>query len=167
MDGHQRRNKIMALLLNNSNPTPARLLGEKFNVSRQVIVGDIALLRAEGNAITATNRGYIIKEENNGHLQKTIVMDHSKDQTRLELETFVNHNIIVESVTIEHPLYGEFTGQLNIETKEDIDKFLNKKTELLSSLTEGIHIHTIRCPSEDSFEAVKKELRQLNMLYVD
>lgn len=165
MNGTTRRENILIELSNADQAVPARKFAESFNVSRQVIVGDIALLRAEGHPIIATNKGYLIKEKIAGLLKKYVAMDHTKDETRLELETFVKHGVIVESVTVEHPVYGEITGSLNIQTNEDIDDFLKLDSELLSTLTEGIHIHTIICPDEATYRAVKDDLNNLGLLY--
>ncbi len=165
MNGTTRRENILIELSNANQAVPARKFAETFNVSRQVIVGDIALLRAEGHPIIATNKGYLIKDEIEGLLKKYVAMNHTKDETRLELETFVKHGVSVESVTVEHPVYGEITGSLNIQTNEDIDDFLKLDSELLSTLTEGIHIHTIICPDETTYKAVKDDLDNLGLLY--
>lgn len=166
MNGDLRRKEILRELSNADQAIPARKFAEFFDLSRQVIVGDIALLRAEGHSILATNKGYLIKEELMDGIRKYLAMEHELSETRLELEIFIKHEVIVESVTVEHPVYGEITGQLNIETKEDIDDFLNQKAELLSALTDGIHIHTIICANEEAYEKVKKELAEHDLLYL-
>lgn len=165
MTGDLRRQSILRELSNAEKPIAARKFAESFKLSRQIIVGDIALLRAEGHPILATNKGYLIKEESNSGVRKYLAMHHGIDETRLELEIFVKHGVIVESVTVEHPVYGEITGQLNIKTREDIDDFLSQKAELLSALTEGIHIHTVLCKNEENYIEVKKELAENNLLY--
>lgn len=165
MTGDLRRSRILKELSNSDQAIPARKFADLFDLSRQVIVGDVALLRAEGHPIVATNKGYLIKEETDGLLKKYLAMNHQKNETRLELETFVKHGVIVESVTVEHPVYGEITGYLNIKTKEDIESFLNHEPELLSALTQGIHIHTILCSNKENYEAVKKDLARKDLLY--
>ena len=57
MTAAQRRSAIYAQLTQASAPVSATTFAQRFSVSRQVIVGDIALLRAEGHSITATPRG--------------------------------------------------------------------------------------------------------------
>ena len=165
MNGNVRRGEILRQLSNSEGPIPARIFADEFDVSRQIIVGDIALLRAEGHPIIATNKGYLIKEKAKGFLKKYIAMNHRKEETRQELETFVKHDIIVESVTVEHPAYGEITGQLNIKTKEDIEDFLKLEPELLSALTHGVHIHTILCPDDTAYTKVKEDLKNQGLLY--
>ena len=97
--------------------------------------------------------------------KKYIAVNHNKAETRLELETFIKHNVLVESVTVEHPAYGEITGQLNIKSQEDVDDFLALNPELLSTLTDGVHIHTILCHSDLDYINLKKDLNKLNILY--
>lgn len=165
MDGNQRRNKILTLLSTSTKAMPAREFAENYDVSRQVIVGDIALLRAEGHPIIATNKGYMIKEKIEGMIKKYIAVNHTKEETRQELEAFIKHGVIVESVTVEHPAYGEITGQLNIKTQEDIENFLDIKPELLSTLTQGVHIHTILCNSDETYNILKEDLQKQSLLY--
>lgn len=165
MNGNERRNRILKSLSASKKAIPAREFAETYNVSRQVIVGDVALLRAEGQPIIATNKGYLMKVAIKGMTQKTIAVQHSAEETRLELETFIKHNVIVESVTVEHPVYGEITGQLNIQNQNDIEDFLSLEPELLSTLTQGVHIHTLLCSSDTNYKALKKDLKDLNFLY--
>lgn len=165
MSGKKRRGAILKELSNSVHAVPARIFADKFDVSRQVIVGDIALLRAEGHPIIATNKGYMVKQETAGLPKKYIAMNHQKEETRQELETFVKYGIVVESVTVEHPAYGEITGQLNIKTKEDIEEFLRLEPELLSTLTEGVHIHTILCADDAAYAKVKEDLKKQGLLY--
>ena len=55
-----RREKIKEMLQKTDHPVTASSLAEHFSVSRQIIVGDIALLRASGLQILATPRGYLM-----------------------------------------------------------------------------------------------------------
>ena len=165
MTGNIRRSNILQKLSNTDQAIPAREFASQYDVSRQIIVGDIALLRAEGHPIIASNRGYLIKEKSDGWIKKYLAMNHKKEETQLELEIFVEYGVFVESVTVEHPIYGEITGYLNIKTKEDIKLFLKQEAELLSTLTEGIHIHTVLCENIEDYNAVKERLEKENLLY--
>ena len=62
MTGEKRREEIMKVLDASDKPVSATALAKMYGVSRQIIVGDIALLRAETNDIIATNKGYIINK---------------------------------------------------------------------------------------------------------
>ncbi|MEG2245267.1 MAG: helix-turn-helix domain-containing protein, partial [Erysipelotrichaceae bacterium] len=54
MDTNKRRVQIMKIIKESDKPVSATFLANMFEVSRQSVVGDIALLRASGKAIIAT-----------------------------------------------------------------------------------------------------------------
>jgi len=135
----------------------ASLLATKLGVSRQVIVGDVALLRAEGQEIIATARGYIIPDitKKNQYIRK-IACCHTPEQTIDELYLLVDLGVSVDYVVIEHEVYGELTGYLGIENRTDVDLFVKKlassQSRLLSELTLGIHLHTVSCRNKEHFD---------------
>jgi len=151
-------------------PISASLLAKELNVSRQVIVGDVALLRAQGHEIIATARGYLIPNynETNQHLGK-IACQHTPDDTKNELYIIVDLGAIVVNVIVEHGFYGEITGCLNLASRKDVDIFINKvktmEVKLLSELTMGVHLHTIACRSKAHFEEVYQALENSGYLY--
>ena len=63
MDAASRRQAILDRLRTADRPVSASLLAAEQNVSRQIIVGDIAILRAGGAEISATPRGYVLPQE--------------------------------------------------------------------------------------------------------
>lgn len=165
--GNTRRNNILNILANTSEAISASKLADKFNVSRQAIVGDIALLRAAGHPIKATTKGYVMFKEDNRFIAK-IAVDHKEERTQEELELLIKLGTYIIDVTVDHPIYGEITGQLDIRDEEDIYKFMekvnNKEVELLSSLTRGVHLHTISCEDQSHYEEVIKALEKNNFL---
>lgn len=164
LDGEERRQEILKSLKNTPQAIPARRFAEIFKVSRQVIVGDIALLRAEGHPIISSYKGYHLEEELQGYIAQ-YVAKHTKKDTQKELETIVEMGAIVRDVTIEHPFYGELTGRLEIQTYEDIHTFLKQQPELLAGLTHGIHTHTLICKDKEHFIHVLKKLDELGFVY--
>ena len=56
-----RRSAVSQLLEQATEPVSASALADKFRVSRQIIVGDIALMRASGAPVVATPRGYLLE----------------------------------------------------------------------------------------------------------
>lgn len=154
MNAETRRIKILEHLSHSTAPVSATVLAGLFSVSRQVIVGDIALLRASGEEITATPRGYVIAKENVG-LTKTVAVQHSPERTEEELCIFVDNGCIVEDVIVDHHFYGQLVGQLQLTNRYDVSQFLARLNQgsasVLSSLTDGIHLHTLRCPDEAAF----------------
>lgn len=171
MSASKRREAIISILENETNPVAARQLADEFQVSRQIIVGDIALLRAEGNEILSTPRGYLYGDKDvilNGFTAK-LVCQHSESQTRQELDIIVRHGGEVLDVQVEHPLYGLLSGVLRIKTIHDVDAFIvdmvNNKSKMLSSLTDGIHIHTVKCKDKQTFDQIQDALKKVGILY--
>lgn len=167
MNAETRRRKIVEHLTQSASPVSATVLAGLFSVSRQVIVGDIALLRAAGEEITATPRGYVITREDIG-LTKTVAVKHTVHQTAEELYIFVDNGCIVEDVIVEHHIYGQLIGQLQLASRYDVGQFLdrleNGRATVLSSLTDGIHLHTLRCPDEAAFDRTCQALKEVGIL---
>ena len=167
MNAETRRKKILEHLSVSSGPVSATALAGKFSVSRQVIVGDIALLRASGADITATPRGYILAKEQVG-LTRTVAVKHTMEQTEQELCIFVDHGCTVEDVIVEHHIYGQLAGSLQLSSRYDVSQFMERLqsggASALSSLTDGIHLHTLRCPDEAAFTRATNALKQAGLL---
>ena len=173
MEPITRRNKIVAALKKTKTPVSASVLAKKLQVSRQIIVGDIALIRATGIDITATPKGYVLAVEENRDERfiRKIACTHKVEETRKELYAIVDNGGEVLDVIVEHPIYGELKGQLNISSRHDADKFLKKintsQANLLSALTQGIHLHTIACKDKTIFERIIHQLSAESLLYQD
>ena len=171
MNASQRRIEILSLLEKQMNPITARNLADTFQVSRQIIVGDIALLRAEGNDILSTPRGYLYGNKENIETGFTVklVCQHTEEQARMELQLIVDNGGEIVDVEVEHPIYGLLSGILRIRTSHDVDEFIRdvkeNRTKMLSSLTDGVHIHTIKCKDKESFEQIQNQLREAGILY--
>ena len=170
MDAQTRRNAIARELERADAPLNATVLAGRFSVSRQVIVGDVALLRAAGMDITATPRGYVIPRSAAG-LCRTLATRHGADRMEAELNAMVDQGCTVLDVTVEHPIYGQLTGPLNLSSRYEVGQFIQRCREEaappLSTLTEGIHLHTVRFPDEESFARVQAALRELGILLED
>lgn len=166
MHAKERREAILSRLEQACDPVSATALAGALSVSRQVIVGDIALLRASGAPIAATPRGYVLSRPKG--IAGYVVCCHSGQQMEQELNLLVDLGCIVEDVSVEHPIYGQLTGQLQLTCRADVAAFLetvhNKAALPLSALTEGIHTHSLRCPDEATLEKAKAALRELGVL---
>lgn len=167
MNAQQRREGVLAQLRQSDRPMSATALAKQFSVSRQIIVGDIALLRAGGQAIDATPRGYLLRRQDQG-LVRTIAVHHDVEDTARELLTCVDNGCEVLDVIVDHPLYGQLTGQLHLSSRYDVQQFLEQtqreQAAPLSRLTGGIHLHTLRCPNEEAYHRVCTALRQAGIL---
>lgn len=170
MSSRDRRSMILEVLKEEGKPINGSSLAKRFEVSRQVIVQDIALLRAQGENIIATPQGYLIPIiANDKKLIKTIVSKHQGyEKMGEELQIMIDFGARVLDVIVEHPVYGEIKGLLDISNKQDLDEFLkkisNQKAEPLSTLTEGVHIHTLEIESEMNFEKMRKALKEKGYL---
>lgn len=171
MQANQRRQEILKRLQESFQPITASQFASEFSVSRQVIVGDIALLRASNHEILATNQGYLltskIKPQRN-HYRGKIAVHHSAEQSVEELRLIVDHGGAVEDIQVDHPFYGLITAPLRIKNHQDIDQFLEHMQTYngtyLSTLTDGIHIHTITCPDKKVFTNISNALREAGLL---
>ena len=167
MRAEERRQAIQELLQQAKEPISAGALAARFAVSRQIIVGDIALLRAAGADISATPRGYVILRETAG-LVRQVAVQHDAAGMEAELNAMVDQGCTVLDVIVEHPVYGQLTGPLQLSSRYDVRQFLSRcgqpNARPLSELTEGIHLHTLRCPDEAAFGRVRQELRRLGVL---
>jgi len=170
LDSSERRQAILEVLGSRGEIIKGSDLAAMFNVSRQVIVQDIALLRARGKDIFATPRGYTVMMENSGKdIQKTIVTRHFEERDiEEELNIIVDNGGTIQDVIVEHPVYGEIRGNLMISTRHDVSEFMAKleseKAEPLCSLTEGIHLHTLKVPDEKAYKRIVLELERKGYL---
>lgn len=165
MKAEERRRRI-AQTLTATTPISAATLAEQFSVSRQIIVGDIALLRAAGMDIVSTPRGYQFSQESG--LLRTVACLHTPQQIRQELLVMVDNGCTVLDVVVDHPVYGQLTGQLSLASRYDVDQFVDKvqDTAPLSTLTGGVHLHHLRCPDEDAYRRVLAGLEELGLRYL-
>jgi len=168
MDAAKRREGILAMLEKSGGPVSAAALAGDFSVSRQIIVGDVALLRAAGCEISATPRGYVLASPERGIVRK-IACVHTAAQMSEELNIMVDNGCTVRDVAVEHPVYGEIVGALALSSRYDVAEFIRKtedaRAEPLSRLTGGVHLHTLLCPDEAAYERVIRALAEKGFLY--
>lgn len=164
----ERRDLIVKLLKESSTPIKGIDLAQKYGVTRQVIVKDIAILRAKDNSIIATPDGYMFNNINNSRVRRVIAVCHHEEDTLNELEIVIKYGGIIEDVIVEHPIYGEIKGNLMIKNFNELDKFKEKfnykNVKPLSILTNGVHLHTISADTEEDIEAIKIELKNKGYL---
>lgn len=170
MEAASRRQAILDRLRTADRPVSASALAAGLNVSRQIIVGDIALLRAGGAEISATPHGYVLPRATDG-ITRTIACRHTLAQTGQELDILVDNGCTVLDVIVEHPVYGQLTGQLQISSRYDVEQFLARirgsDAAPLSMLTGGLHLHTLCCPNEDAYTRACAALKAAGLLLGD
>ena len=169
MNAAQRRESILEKLSAAKAPVSASALAGQLGVSRQIVVGDVALLRAGGAQIDATPRGYQLHPAEKGFTGILACVHSTEDEMRTELYTVVDQGGVVVDVTVENSLYGELCGNLNIASRYDVDNFIRQAKDtpecLLSRMTGGVHLHTLHCPEAGTFQRIKKALDEKGILY--
>ena len=130
-------------------------------------MGDIALLRAGGLNIAATPRGYMIQRSPAG-LVRQVAVRHDGPTMEAELNAMVDQGCTVLDVIVEHPIYGQLTGPLQLSNRYQVSQFIARCRQQdaapLSQLTEGIHLHTLSCPDQDAYQRVRHALGELGIL---
>lgn len=167
----ERRERILALLEEAEEPITGSTLSSLFGVTRQVIVGDVAVLRAQGAGIIATPQGYLLpKAAARAAHRSRVAVRHGAENAELarELNLIVNMGGTVVDVSVEHPLYGELTANLQLSSRQDVQRFIEKMQELqgepLLVLTGGYHLHTIDAPNQEVMEEIRAALRRAGYL---
>ncbi|MGB9886241.1 MAG: transcription repressor NadR [Moorellales bacterium] len=165
----ERRQKILEYLRQAGKPVTGSQLAELMGVSRQVIVQDIALLRAEGKTVLATPQGYLwCPPSPETAPQAVIAVTHAPQDTELELNLLVDFGLRVIDVIVEHPIYGELRGYLMLQCRRDVQLFLERLREagagLLSTLTGGVHLHTVEYQREDDLRLACEALAARGIL---
>lgn len=171
MDGDKRRKQIEAILKAENVPVSGTELAKRAGVSRQVIVQDIALLRAENKEIMSTNKGYLMHkadtEGGRAHI-RVLRVNHATKDTLDELQTIVDYGGRVLNVFIEHALYGQICVDLIINNRLDalefVDQMKGTTDQPLKILTGGGHYHTVTADSEKNLDLIENELKKKGYL---
>ena len=158
-----RRGRIISDLVNADKPVSGAALAKQLGVSRQIIVQDIALLRANGHDIVATNRGYLAaSKEVSPRCERRFKVHHDESQTIDELETIVDLGGAVEDVMVNHRVYGKVTAPLGLKSRRDIAHFAEDmatgRSSLLMTVTSGYHFHLVSAESEEVLDDIEHAL---------
>lgn len=166
MKCENRRKEIINIIKNSSLPTSGTALAGHFHISRQVIVQDIAVLRAEGYNILSTNRGYILNPSPNA--SRILKVSHTDEQIADELNSIVDCGGTVKDVFVNHKAYGVLKAPLNISSRHDAEAFLAQihsgKSTPLKNVTSGYHYHTITADSEEILDLIQETLQNKGYL---
>jgi len=169
MTGEERRKKIIEILKNSAEPVSGAELAKRLGVSRQVIVQDIALLRAVNRNIISTTRGYVLYYQEVQKVNRCFLVKHTDGEIEDELCTIVDNGGKVLDVIVMHDIYGEISAGLIIKSRQDVYDFVEKlkeqKTVPLKELTGGVHLHTIEADSEAILDSIERKLREKKYLY--
>ena len=166
MNGYERRMNIIEYLQNSDKAVSGKDLASLYHVSRQVIVQDIALLRAKDYDIVSTNHGYILNE--NKKVTRVFKVKHSEEKTQEEWECIVDYGGTIEDVFIYHRRYGIVRAKMNIRSRNDIIHFLEDlksgKSTYLKNVTSDYHYHVVEADSEKTLDMIQEALEEKGFL---
>ena len=166
ISGRERREQIIKILNSSEMPVAGTELAKELGVSRQVIVQDMALIRANGIEIMATNRGYVIQEAK--EVSRVFKVIHTDEQVEEELNLFVDLGGKVEDVFVYHKVYGVIKVPMNIKSRRDVRKYMegisSGKSTNLMKLTSNYHYHTIIAEDGQTLDFIQEELQQKGFL---
>lgn len=164
MEGQERREKILELLTSSMIPISGSDLAKRLGVSRQVIVQDIALLRAVNKNILSTTKGYMLYHRENQKVNRCFSVLHTTDLIEDELCTIVDNGGKVLDVIVSHEIYGTISVDLIIATRQDVYDFVEKvnakKTVPLKELTCNRHLHTVEADNEQILDRIETALKE-------
>ena len=151
-----RKQELLALLKGAKEAMNGQSLAEHFGVTRQIIVQDIALLRADGAQIISTNRGYIYKSsDDNSYVRRLFKVNHKVSDMEDELLAIVDNG-------------GRIQNMLKLTCRRDVSHFLDQASSNdfrpLSDLTNGVHYHLVEADSEQDIDYIEEALNHLGFL---
>lgn len=166
MTGSMRRNDIINRIKNSDAPVSGKELAQAYDVSRQVIVQDIALIRASGHKIISTNRGYILNAPHTA--SKVFKVQHTDEELENELCSIVDLGGKIVNVMINHRVYGHMEAALNINSRRKVMEFMEGlktgKSSPLKNITSNYHYHTVEADNEETLDMIEEMLRQKGYL---
>jgi len=166
--GALRRRKLVEWMRAHKGAVHGSDLARHFGISRQCLVQDVAILRASGKEILSTPQGYRLPADACGAHRAILACQHGPERTEEELHILVDNGVKVLDVIVEHPLYGELRGGLMLSSRADVADFLLRwragNASLLSSLTDGVHLHTVEASKRERIEQAKAELKTRGIL---
>ena len=169
MSGTERRNQIVERIKKNDVPVSGTMLAKEFEVSRQVIVQDIALIRAAGYDIISTHRGYLLNEPIS--VNRVFKVQHTDEQTEEELYSIVDLGGTVANVIVNHKVYGRMEAKLHITSRrlawEFLEDIRSGKSSPLKNITSNYHYHEVHADSEETLDMIENMLREKGYLVED
>lgn len=162
----ERRKAIVNLLLSVKEPISGGELARRFDISRQIIVQDITVLKGMGYDILSTSQGYIMQRS--PLAERVFKVRHTTAETEDELSCIVGLGGTVVDVFVWHKVYGKIEATLNIFSPMHIKQFLEgvrtgQSTELMH-ITGGYHYHTVRADSEAALDRIEIALAEKNYI---
>ena len=166
MTGQERRDAMIEIIQNSEKPVSGTALAKQFAVSRQVIVQDIALIRAAGYEVLSTHRGYLLGQKNS--VTRIFKVSHTDEEIADELNLIVDLGGKVLDVQINHKVYGRMKADLGIHSRKQVQDFIEEirsgKSSPLKNITSNYHYHTVEADSEEVLDLIGEELNKRGYL---
>ncbi len=166
MTGSERRKEILAHIQKNKLPVSGAQLAKMYDVSRQVIVQDIALIRAAGHEILSTNRGYLLQAPLS--FSRVFKVHHTDEEVKEELYTIVDLGGEVVNVMVNHKVYGHIVADLHINSRrramEFVEDMESGKSSPLKNITSSYHYHLVEADSEETLDLIASALQEKGFL---
>ena len=166
MRASDRRAEILSLIANSQNPVTANFLSERYGVSRQVIVQDVALLRAQGYVVISTNRGYVLGK--GVRAERVFKCRHTLSELVAESEIIINGGGRVEDIMVNHRVYGKISARLELSSMRHAEELyrslVSGASKPLMSVTDGYHYHTVSAETEEALDGIENALRSAGFL---
>ena len=166
MDGASRRQQLLKILSDSRNPVSGGELAKELQVSRQVIVQDIALLRAGNEEILSTNRGYLLQK--NGEMIRIFKVHHTDAQIEEEMNSIVDLGGRIVDVFVYHKIYGVIRVPMGIHSRRDVKEYLmtleNGSSTPLKHITSDYHYHTVAADSKETLDFIQDTLKEKGFL---
>lgn len=162
----QRRDEILKILRQADAPVAARDLAARFSVSRQVIVQDMAVIRASTSGILSTTRGYMLQQDN--CCCREFKVRHSQKETAAELNLIVDCGGHIKNISISHRVYGRISAEMDIRSRQDVADFIASfqggRSGVLSGVTSGYHYHLVEAENQERLAQIEERLRGAGFL---
>ena len=166
MTGSRRREEIVSKIKSSEVPVPGKELAKVYDVSRQVIVQDLAVIRASTPGILSTTKGYVIQQDSS--CVREFKVRHESDQTAEELNLIVDCGGRVKNISISHRVYGRVSAEMDIRSRQDVNEFItalnNSNSSALSNATSGYHYHLVEAASEERLDLIEEQLKKAGLL---
>ena len=166
MNAGERRGEILKILKQTEVPIAARELAGRFGVSRQVIVQDLAVIRASTPGILSTTKGYVMQQDSS--CTREFKVRHSQDKAAQELNLIVDCGGHVKNISISHRVYGRVSAEMDIRSRQDVTEFIaalnDSQSTVLSTATSGYHYHLVEAASEERLDLIGEQLKAAGFL---
>lgn len=163
MERDDRLKRLSDILASSEEPYSGACLAAELGVSRQAVVQDIAILREKGFPVMATSRGYVLRLRSH-RFRRTVAVHHEPKDIADELGAIVDNGGRIVDVIVDHPVYGELRGNIDVSTREEAARFVNLLLSTgqnpLLNLSGGFHLHTLEAKDETAMVSIENALRE-------